>query len=246
MIRINPVLAYEPLKKRGISAYNALMTIKNHPDAIVWADDDLNPTTFLIVDGYWVIPIGMSLEMVVEIMKNEGYASFGVSGAEFGYYEYAQSNGFTIEWANPCHLFVYDGDKPSDTTPEGFYADVLTPLDAPIIDDYYTYKSDTSLDEILEAIETRSTVGIRTSDHELASWVLIHVDGTMGIMYTKEKYRKLGLGRVASNLLIQKQLSNGEIPYVHVVFGNDASIKLTEKLGMKNVVNVAWFGIIIE
>lgn len=243
MNRIDNEIAIEILKGKGLDAYNALMTVKNHPDAVVYGDKADKPDSLIVIDGYWVIPVDTTLNVVLDVMRREGYDSFGLTGVQLKYFEEAKDLGCEIDWHNFCHVFAYKGDRPKLEEMDGFDVGDLNLEDAPLIDEYYTYKNEYSLMQIEEAISERPTVGIRTTDGELASWVLVHPDGTMGIMYTKERFRQLGLGRVATNALISKQMDIGLIPYVHVVHGNDASVALTKKVGMEHVMEVIWFGI---
>lgn len=243
MIRITNEVAMNTLKNKGLEAYNALMTLKNHPDAVVYADDAMKPSSLIVIDGYWVVPVDTTMETVLKVMRIEGYDGFGLTGVQLKYFDEAKSLGCEIDWHNFCHVYAYKNERPSVDVMDGFEIGALSLEDAAMIDEYYTYKNEYSLMQIEEAITERPTIGIRTPEGELASWVLVHPDGTMGIMYTKERFRQLGLGRVATNALINKQLDLGMIPYVHVVHGNEASVSLTQKVGMEHVMEVVWFGI---
>ncbi len=67
-------------------------------------------------------------------------------------------------------------------------------------------------------------------------------DGSLGVMYTREAYRKHGLAPQVSRHLIKKVIKKGYQPYVHIVVDNMASRNLAEELGMVNYGCVKWFG----
>jgi ribosomal protein S18 acetylase RimI-like enzyme len=70
-----------------------------------------------------------------------------------------------------------------------------------------------------------------------------HQDGSMGMMEVLPKYRRQGWGERLERALIKMILNEGELPYGHVIVGNEASAKLQDKLGFmrcKKVVTWLW------
>lgn len=65
----------------------------------------------------------------------------------------------------------------------------------------------------------------------LAGFIGIHDDGSSGMLYVDEKYRRRGLGEALEAFLINVQLDQGYIPYGHVILGNEVSMRLQERLG---------------
>lgn len=61
----------------------------------------------------------------------------------------------------------------------------------------------------------------------------IHPEGSMGMLHVFEGYRRRGYAEEIEKFLINLYLERGEIPYGHVMIGNDASMALQEKLGLK-------------
>jgi len=116
--------------------------------------------------------------------------------------------------------------------------------DAEIINHYYTYKDEVSLDKIKDDIENRPSSAIYV-DGEIASWVLIHNDNSMGIMYTKEEYRGRGYAEYVTLDLANKILKSGHVPFLTIVDGNNMSPGLAKKCGfIHEGVYTDWFGII--
>lgn len=61
----------------------------------------------------------------------------------------------------------------------------------------------------------------------------IHPEGSMGMLHVFEEYRRRGYAEEIEKFLINHYISRGEIPYGHVMIGNEASLALQEKLGME-------------
>ena len=67
---------------------------------------------------------------------------------------------------------------------------------------------------------------------QLAGFMGLHGDGSMGMLETFPEYRKLGIGRALEKHLINFCLDKGYTPYGQVFCDNDASFSLQEHLGM--------------
>lgn len=67
---------------------------------------------------------------------------------------------------------------------------------------------------------------------ELAGFIGLHDDGSMGLLEVFPEYRKLGIGRALEIFLIDFCLDRGWIPYGQVFFDNEKSFSLQSHLGM--------------
>lgn len=70
------------------------------------------------------------------------------------------------------------------------------------------------------------------ADEKLAGFVGTHDEGSMGMLYVEEPYRRQGIGESLLAYNINRTLERGWIPYGHVPEGNTASEHLLEKLGL--------------
>jgi len=153
--------------------------------------------------------------------------------------------GAKVKWQTHCKVFVYslEDDFVFDDDTKYPY-DILTAADVNTVEEFYEYQHDELHLEILESIEKRNTSCIRI-DGDLAAWCLVGEDGSLGPLHTKEKYRRKGLGKLVASRLIQKQLAQGKIPYVHINDDNISSLSLIKKFPqMKYSHNAIWFGAI--
>lgn len=69
-------------------------------------------------------------------------------------------------------------------------------------------------------------------DGALAGFIGTHNEGSMGMLEIFPEYRRRGLGYALEAGLIRRFLEQGMIPFCQVVDGNEASMRLQEKLGM--------------
>lgn len=155
--------------------------------------------------------------------------------------QYLKIKNIELNWSNPCHLYCYLLSEIDISLIKNKTANI-EPDDCGIIDEHYTYKGEGSLDRIKAEVNSGVSSCIKING-ELASWSVTHGDGSMGIMYTLEKYRGLGLAKDVSIDLINKQLKLGLTPFIHIVVGNTPSINLARKLEFKEIGLVHWCGI---
>ncbi len=67
---------------------------------------------------------------------------------------------------------------------------------------------------------------------EIVGFVGTHDEGSMGLLEILPEYRRLGLAYALEAHLINHLLTQGRVPYCQIAIGNDASIRLQEKLGL--------------
>lgn len=65
-----------------------------------------------------------------------------------------------------------------------------------------------------------------------AGFIGLHEDGSMGMLYVDEAYRRQGLAVSLESWLINQLLKRGEIPYCHIGEGNVPALRLQEKMGL--------------
>lgn len=70
-------------------------------------------------------------------------------------------------------------------------------------------------------------------DGVLAGFIGIHTERAIGMLEIEPAYRKRGYAYALEAFLIGHLMKDGATPYCHVIDGNDASVRLQEKLGMR-------------
>ncbi|MBR4083809.1 MAG: tRNA (guanosine(37)-N1)-methyltransferase TrmD [Lachnospiraceae bacterium] len=69
-------------------------------------------------------------------------------------------------------------------------------------------------------------------EDRIIGFIGMHSEGSMGMLFVEEEYRKKGIGASLESYLINLQISNGFTPYCHIIEGNEKSMALQEKLGL--------------
>lgn len=97
-----------------------------------------------------------------------------------------------------------------------------------IMEGYHTMPED----YIQERLEHGMIFGAFVEE-ELAGFMGEHQEGSLGMLYVREAYRRKGIGQILMAYTIGEQLSKGYVPYGEIAEGNEASLRLMRKLGFK-------------
>ncbi len=221
---------------------NIIGILENVPKAHIYVDDINNPKGVFVEKGYMhyiYTKEDSFIEEVCDTFFKEGF--YGFSGVEKSIAEKIKSK-FELHWENPCTLLYLPKDKLDLSLIKSPVGSIVID-DAETVDKYYEYRDDGSIERIKDDIRNRPSSAVYI-DGKIASWVLIHDDNSMGIMYTKEEHRKKGYAIDVSIDLASKIIDQGKIPYIQIVEGNYKSIGLSERCGFERCGDVVWFGII--
>ncbi|MCL2572995.1 MAG: GNAT family N-acetyltransferase [Defluviitaleaceae bacterium] len=146
-------------------------------------------------------------------------------------------------WQTPCKVFVHNGLMQLSPNSD-FAIEKLTEADAKEVDEYYTYRSEGSVERLRKDIRLMDSACIRV-DSTLAAWCLVHAeDCSMGPLYTKEEFRGRGLGLATACDVAKKMIAKGMKPHAQIASDNIASLALINKLeGMEYSHDCVWFGL---
>jgi GNAT superfamily N-acetyltransferase len=140
-------------------------------------------------------------------------------------------------WYNHCYLYVL---KPGRLVIDRTHrVSRLRPADAPLIARSWPYGR--SADQILRRIGNGPGYCIRRKGKPVA-WGLTHDDGSMGFLHVLEAYRGQGMARTLTTALARRLLRSGIQPFMYIVTGNAASIRLTASMGFTRTGRFSWFG----
>lgn len=82
-----------------------------------------------------------------------------------------------------------------------------------------------------------------TDENELtlAGFIGEHEEGSMGMLEVFPEFRRQGIAEALEAFCINRMLREGRIPFCQIIHGNEASVKLQEKLGLRiSKENVWW------
>jgi hypothetical protein len=235
---------FDFLKENLIINLNIIGFLENQPDAEVYVDNEEKPTGVLAKKDYFSYIYTENDDFLNEVLSTfykDGY--FGFSGVYRPLAEKIRSR-FKIDWESRCALYYL----PNKEVDRSLIKNPVQPVqmkDAETIDYYYTYKDETSIERIKIDIEKRQSSAVYVNG-DIASWVLIHNDNSMGIMYTKEEYRKKGYAVDVTIDLADKILKSGKVPFLQINEANNMSPGLASKCGFVHDGTYSdWFGIIV-
>lgn len=212
---------------------NAYMRLKYCPNAHMIEFDK----NFILEDEGWLIPSEMNDPQLLKRLKSLNLKNYKFAGIPFTQYEVLKKH-MTSDWEELCHLYVYEGDPFQEQN--SYDIRPLSMEDAKLVYDNYSYKEHDGIDYIETIIQKMPTRGIWI-DENLVSWVVQRDDGSIGIMYTLPKYRKMGLAYHLTQSIVNEILSRGDIPYLHIAYDNTASCQLAEKNNFQRSSTVMWF-----
>ncbi|MBS4537966.1 GNAT family N-acetyltransferase [Clostridium sp. D2Q-11] len=228
------------LNKDKIATINIQGRMKYEKKWSILVDDTDNPNGIIFKNGYWNIIYSPNDTIAKNLINHLKEKELGFAGVLIKYYNMMKESN-KIDWDEICHLYYID-PKEIKIPQIRHNVEKLRLEDAEIVNEFYTYKDEDSIEYIKECIIERETSCIFDEAGKPISWAVIREDGSMGIMYTRKDHRGKGLAISVTWDLIRKVINNGDIPYVHIVHGNEASVRLAKAIGFKKYGDIAWFG----
>lgn len=230
------------LNRNEIVNLNIKGIIHNNPGAEIYVDNEHNIEGVLVKNGF-IYSLYTEHEDVLdhflsEISQNADYIGF--SGLHRPITEMVLKR-FSVEWRNPCDIYYLPVEN-FDPNLQKNLTQAVRPEDAGIVNQFYTFRSETSIERIRKDIACRFSSAIYVNG-DLASWVLTHDDNSMGIMYTKEEYRNRGYAVDVTVDLSGKIIKDGHIPYLQILESNTQSPGLATKCGFVKADKCDWFGV---
>lgn len=232
----------EFLNKNKIVNLNIIGVIENEPEAEIYVDNEASPKIVLVRHEYFNYIYTEEDELLEEMLEALFKDNFyGFSGV---YRPLAEKmrNKYLVNWESRCTLYYL----PKENLNLSLIKNPVKSIDlkdAEVVDEFYTYRHPGSIEEIKKDILNRPSSAVYVND-DIASWVLVHKDNSMGIMYTKEEYRKKGYAVDASMDLASKIIDQGKIPFLQIVQSNTMSPGLATNCNFVKHGYADWFGII--
>ncbi len=129
----------------------------------------------------------------------------------------------------PCYQTAYAGKGPvSEYDVPGIEIRPLTQENLSFVRKNY--------DDDEEYIKSRidyGMLGAFDEDGNCAGFIGFHGEGSMGLLTVLPEYRRRGIGIALETKNLNRRLSEGRIPFGHVVVGNEKSKGLQKKIGME-------------
>ena len=112
---------------------------------------------------------------------------------------------------------------------DGFAIRTLTEEFIPFVAEHYSEIG--SPEYVTERIRHGAVYGA-FYDEKIVGFIANHEEGSIGMLYVLPEYRKRHVAMALETYCMNLAVERGEIPYGQVVLGNEASIRLQEKMGI--------------
>lgn len=150
-------------------------------------------------------------------------------------------------WLNSADDGVLNIKSESLRLGADFYLGPLNESHANVINEIWPYRYEGSEEYVRTIIEQNGGMGIFRSNtakqDELVAWVLKNGVGMLGLLQTKNEYKKMGLASWAVKAMCKKMLSENYIPMCTIALSNEASQKTFIKSGFKLFAKCCYIGI---
>lgn len=143
-----------------------------------------------------------------------------------------QWESYDLAWKSVCHQFVYDNiDILCEQNIDGIHFSKLLEKDFNLAHETYTFKDSISLEDFSEHIVNGYSVAAYDIENNMCGFIGTHGDGSMGMLEVLPQFRRKHIGEELEKRLINSILKDKNVPYCHVVYGNEKSFNLQVKLG---------------
>ena len=112
---------------------------------------------------------------------------------------------------------------------DGFAIRTLTEEFIPFVAEHY---SEIGTSEYVSERIRHGAVYGAFYDEKIVGFIANHEEGSIGMLYVLPEYRKRHVAMALETYCMNLAVERGEIPYGQVVLGNEASIRLQEKMGI--------------
>ena len=148
---------------------------------------------------------------------------------------------YKLNWETNCDLFAWNG-KPLRYKCK-YEVREMDAAYAQKISDGTHYHA--SIAEIKECIANRPSAAIYV-DGAPVCWCLLHLEKSLGMLYTEPEFRHKGYALEVMVTLANKVIELGDVPYAYIVQDNAASISLAAKYNLVRVRQADYFEVDLD
>ena len=138
---------------------------------------------------------------------------------------------FGKTYVNVCRQAVYTR-KTAPWQEEDFCIHTIQEEEVDAVYHHYAYHGVHSKEDLAQRIRAGEMYGLY-EDGQLAAFGGFHPEGSMGMLEVLPAYRRKGYGAALERYLIARALEKGRTPFCQVFEGNEPSLNLQKKLGLR-------------
>lgn len=153
--------------------------------------------------------------------------------------DYLQAR-YGFKWLTRCYLYVWNG-KPLDLSViDGCNVRPLEPSYVQQVSDGTPYHA--NIDDVRMCLIRHSSAAIYI-DGKAVCWCLLHLEGSLGMLYTVPNYRRQGYALKVMTAISQMVIEQGNVPYAYIIEDNLASKSLAPKYNLQDFGRADYFEI---
>ncbi|MDA0999495.1 MAG: GNAT family N-acetyltransferase [bacterium] len=232
-------------KSRPLSLRFEGAIFENERGVPIWADDPRSPRLALHQGKGWLAPIGEKDRLITHLDEIEAIcAGLTDPGDEPLIKLSALSLAFRDEIAairpvrreTRCGLYTL---AETDFRPfqEGPIVETLQEADSSLLAEHDLYGATPAY--CARRIRSAPSAAVRI-EGELAAYMIVHDNGSIGMLHTLEPFRNRSLARRVVSALVERQWARGRAVYCYIVDGNVSSQKVFTSLGFRRAAEVCW------
>lgn len=191
-------------------------------------------------DGVILQDVPTGIYMVTAETKDAGERLLSLADAETAVFACHQdflmesvAARFRKSDVNECYQAVYTRRQPLPEA-QGLRIRALTEAELETVSAHYTLCPEEELRAILQGgAAFGAFLQDETGREVCAGFIGTHREGGMGLLYVGKPWRRQGIAAALERFLINRTLEKGWTPYGQIFTGNEASLRLQEKLGFR-------------
>jgi len=242
--------AHEPLSLR---IQGAIFEMKE--EASIWVDDSEEPRLAIQRGNGWLAPLGDQEDVMARLDNLECMAAEMEEAGERRRHLRAPNEVGVLRLSaipkslrdavaekrdilreNGCGLYTLSRENFSPFR-DGPSIDRIRPEEYELVASLAEYGE--GLSYLEERLPHAPHAAVRV-DGELAAYMIVHANGSIGMLHTIEKFRNRKLGRLVASALAEMQFERGAPVFCYIVDGNLPSQRVFTSLGFRRVADVSW------
>ena len=146
---------------------------------------------------------------------------------------------FDVTDVTDCTLYVWNGE-PLDTSVIDCEIRPLGTQYAQQVSDGTPYHAD--INDVRMCLTRHPSAAVYV-DGKPVCWCLLHLEGSLGMLYTVPEFRRQGYALKVMTAISQTVIDNGNIPYAYIIQGNTVSESLAPKYHLRAVCKTHYFNV---
>ena len=100
--------------------------------------------------------------------------------------------------------------------------------------------------DVLDFLSRHPSAAIYDDNGKPICWCLLHLEKSLGMLYTEPEYRRMGYALEVMTALCNMVIAKGDVPYAYIVTDNVASQNLAAKYNLERVKRADYFMVNVD